>query len=90
MIPFFTTKGEFAAPGSPLQEVRGSGLGLAVSRTIAEAHNGEIAVQSAPGVGSVFTLWLPVIATGATGASGAGGPGGAGDTAKRARPPARG
>jgi signal transduction histidine kinase len=37
----------------------GVGLGLAISKWIAEAHGGEIAVQSRPGRGSTFTITLP-------------------------------
>ncbi len=37
----------------------GAGLGLAIARTIIEAHGGEIAVESIVGEGSVFTVWLP-------------------------------
>ena len=37
----------------------GAGLGLAISRWIAEAHDGSIAVESELGHGSVFTLTLP-------------------------------
>lgn len=38
----------------------GTGLGLAVSRQLAELLNGDIDVESEPGRGSVFTVRLPV------------------------------
>ena len=41
------------------RDQHGSGLGLAIAQWIATAHSGEITVQSEPGKGSVFTLWLP-------------------------------
>jgi two-component system OmpR family sensor kinase len=40
--------------------IPGSGLGLALVRAIAERHNGKIGVRSRLGVGTVFTLRLPV------------------------------
>ena len=40
----------------------GTGLGLAIARMVAERHGGTIAVRSAPGEGSVFTVRLPVSA----------------------------
>jgi len=39
---------------------RGAGLGLAISRRLARALGGDITVRSRPGVGSTFTLWLPI------------------------------
>jgi signal transduction histidine kinase len=38
---------------------RGTGLGLAVAQWIAQEHGGHIDVQSAPGHGATFTVWLP-------------------------------
>jgi two-component system sensor histidine kinase KdpD len=38
----------------------GTGMGLAISRAIAEAHGGTISVTSQPRKGSVFTFTLPV------------------------------
>lgn len=43
------------------RDEHGSGLGLAIARWIAEAHHGEIKVESAPGKGSVFTALLPAV-----------------------------
>ncbi len=39
----------------------GAGLGLSIAHMIVKAHGGEIGVESAPGVGSVFTVELPLI-----------------------------
>jgi len=47
--PFLTTK----------ETGRGVGLGLAISRSILERHNGNIEVQSEVGRGTTFTLTLP-------------------------------
>lgn len=37
----------------------GSGLGLAIGKEVAQAHGGEIAVESSVGAGSMFTVSLP-------------------------------
>lgn len=37
----------------------GAGLGLAITKGIVEAHRGEIAGSSAPGIGTEFTFTLP-------------------------------
>jgi two-component system sensor histidine kinase KdpD len=38
----------------------GTGMGLAISRAIIEAHHGTIGVSSTPGEGSTFTIGLPI------------------------------
>ena len=40
---------------------RGTGLGLAICRNIIEAHGGEIHAKSQLNVGTVVTLWLPIV-----------------------------
>jgi len=42
---------------------QGAGLGLSIARGIVEMHGGRIQVESEPGVGSVFSLTLPGVAT---------------------------
>jgi two-component system NtrC family sensor kinase len=48
--PFFTTK----------REIKGVGLGLAISYGIIQRHHGKIEVQSKEGKGTTFTISLPV------------------------------
>jgi two-component system sensor histidine kinase HydH len=47
--PFYTTK----------EAGHGSGLGLMVVKGIIEEHGGRIEVESAPGDGTEFAIWLP-------------------------------
>jgi signal transduction histidine kinase len=49
--PFFTTK----------DVGQGTGLGLSVAHGIVQDHGGEIGVESTPGRGSSFTVFLPLV-----------------------------
>ena len=48
--PFFTTKGE----------KEGTGLGLTTVQSIVKEHGGDVTVQSQVGLGTAFTVWLPL------------------------------
>jgi signal transduction histidine kinase len=41
------------------RSIKGVGLGLYICRSLVEAHGGEVWVESAPGVGSIFGFSLP-------------------------------
>jgi signal transduction histidine kinase/CheY-like chemotaxis protein len=52
---------EFKQVGDPAERQPGTGLGLAVTKRLAEAHDGRMEIVSAVGQGSTFTLVLPAL-----------------------------
>ena len=50
----------YRAESARTRNVRGSGIGLALVKHIAEAHGGRVEVESVPGNGSTFTVFVPV------------------------------
>jgi two-component system sensor kinase FixL len=56
--PFFSTRAE------------GMGMGLAISRTLVEAHSGRLSVESEPGIRTVFRFNLPTTVPGHDGTNG--------------------
>ncbi|HPP88852.1 MAG TPA: ATP-binding protein, partial [bacterium] len=55
--PFFTTKGAYSQDDLG---IKGSGLGLSVTQTIIQNHNGAISVESKKDAGSTFIITLPL------------------------------
>jgi len=63
--PFHSTKG-----------LRGTGLGLVVTKKVIEEHHGWVEIESEPGEGSTFTLTIPLAAEGVASAADTHGPAG--------------
>jgi len=42
------------------RDTGGTGLGLAIVRHVAQAHGGDVTVESREGEGSMFTLQVPI------------------------------
>lgn len=59
-LPFIFERFYRADP-SRTRETGGSGIGLAIAQAIAKAHGGEICAESVVGIGSTFTVMLPLL-----------------------------
>jgi signal transduction histidine kinase len=51
----------YRSPAVRAAQIRGTGLGLPLSQSLAEAMKGRLAVESVPGRGSTFTLYIPFV-----------------------------
>jgi two-component system phosphate regulon sensor histidine kinase PhoR len=56
----------YRVEGQKSGEHAGSGLGLAIVKHIVNRHRGGVIVESTPGVGTTFTVYLPMSANGAS------------------------
>ncbi|MDF9843344.1 MULTISPECIES: HAMP domain-containing sensor histidine kinase [unclassified Paenibacillus] len=52
----------YRSDSSRTRKYGGSGLGLSITKSLAEAHGGEISAESVPGKGTTFRITLPCLA----------------------------
>jgi two-component system sensor histidine kinase BaeS len=50
----------FVRGGQGRRFPQGMGLGLTIARDLVEAHGGRLTLDSEPGAGAKFTIWLPI------------------------------
>jgi PAS domain S-box-containing protein len=64
----------YRTAGATQRAIQGTGLGLTITKAIAEAHGGSISVESAEGEGTTFLVELPASDSAGTGGSSASAP----------------
>jgi signal transduction histidine kinase len=50
----------YRAPSDSRMQISSTGLGLAITRKLVEAHEGEITAANRPGGGALFTIKIPL------------------------------
>jgi signal transduction histidine kinase len=53
----------FKQTASGLRQGGGTGLGMPITKSLVEAHGGRLLMESQPGVGTTFTVHLPVVSS---------------------------